>query len=135
MTEQELTSVRDLRKKIRDLEKKIHALRLNVENITPVIDGLPHSTEAKSRVEKLAVSIVAAERELAELREQMPQAQAHLAELITREVAEPVAQTLLVLRYVACCSFREVARRMNFDISHVFKLHRRALKKVNAGQR
>ena len=127
MTAKELNSVRELNKIIRDLERHLQILLISEQNLTPVINGLPHATELKSRVEKIALKIVDDERELASLREQLPQEQSRLADIITREVSAPSLQTLLILRYVACLPFKEIARRMNFTLRHVFRLHKKIL--------
>ena len=128
MTEKELNIVRELKKQIRDLERHLQALRLSAENLVPILDGLPHSTEAKSRVEKLALMIVSDERELTFLNETLLIARAELLDKILREVDEPALQTLLVLRYVECFSFKETARRMRYGLRHIFKLHEKFLK-------
>ena len=135
MTEQELNSVRDLKKRIRDLETRLQTLRLSAENLVPILDGLPHSTEAKSRVEKLALEIVEKESELTALREQIILDKSRLADLILREVKDPALQTLLILRYVECLSFRETARRMSYSLRHVFNVHERFLKSAYAETR
>ena len=114
MTEQELNSVRDLKKRIRDLETRLQTLRLSAENLVPILDGLPHSTEAKSRVEKLALEIVEKESELTALREQIILDKSRLADLI--------------LRYIECLSFRETARRMKYGLRHIYKIHEKFLK-------
>ncbi|MBR6888699.1 MAG: hypothetical protein IKN16_09680 [Selenomonadaceae bacterium] len=128
MTEQELNSVRELKKRIRDLEKHLQALRLSAENIVPVLDGLPHSTEVKSRVEKIALRLVESERELTTLNEKLMLAKVHLLDKILRQVDEPALQTLLVLRYVECLSFKETARRMRITLRHLYRLHKKFLK-------
>ena len=128
MTYLELNRVRDLHKRIRDMERHLAALRMSMANITPVIDGLPHSSEIKSRVEKIALQIVDDELELDALRGQLSQAKGLLVELIMSEVNDPVLQTLLILRYVACCSFKETARLMRYGLRHIFKLHEKFLK-------
>ena len=128
MTDQELNRVRDLRQRIRDLERHLQALRLSVENLVPVIDGLPHSHEVSRRVEKLAVKIVDAEQELDQLREEMLRAKSELVNIITGKVEDPTLQTLLILRYVSCCTFKETARRMRFTLRYIFKLHEKILK-------
>ena len=69
MTEKELNGVRELNKKIRDLQRHLQELRVSAENLVPILDGLPHSSEAKSRVEKIALMIVEDERELTALNE------------------------------------------------------------------
>lgn len=128
MTEQELNSVRDLNKKIRDLECQLQTLRLSAENIVPILDGLPHATLAKSRVEKIALRTVATECELETLRAELLQAKSALADKIMAEFDEPLFQTFLMLRYVECCSFKETAHRMHYGLRYVFKLNDKILK-------
>ena len=130
MTEKELNSVRDLKKRIRDLERRLHELRISAENLVPIIDGLPHSSEAKSRVEKLALMIVEHERELEKFRDHIILAKSELVHIILREVDEPTLQALLMLRYVECLSFKETARRMKFTLRHLYRLHEKILKDV-----
>lgn len=130
MTEQELNSVRELKKRIHVLEKHLQALRLSAENIVPVLDGLPHSTEAKSRVEKIALMIIQDERELTALNEKILLAKSELVDKILCQVDEPTLQTLLILRYVECLSFKETARRMHFTLRHLYRLHKKIFKNV-----
>ena len=128
MTREELCSVRELQKKIRTHEQHLEALRMSAENIVPILDGLPHATEAKSKVEKIALRIVEVERELEDLRGRLVQSKSGLADKIMCEVVSPEVQTLLILRYVDCCPYKEIARRMRYALRHVFKLHERFLK-------
>ena len=128
MTKNDLTCVRELHKKICAIERHLKKLRLSVENLTPILDGLPHASEAKSRVERLVLNIVEDERTLAEFREQFQQARIRLIEIIMREVDEPILQTLLIMHYAECLSFREISRRMRYGLRHIFKLHEQFLK-------
>ena len=130
MTEQELNRVRELKKRIRDVESHLQSLQTAAENLVPILDGLPHSTEAKSRVEKIALSLVETEHELDKLRGQLILTKTELAEKILREVEDATYQTLLVLRYVECLSFKETARRMHFTLRHIFRLHDKILENV-----
>lgn len=130
MTEQELNGVRELRNKICVLERRLQELRTSAENLVPILDGLPHSSEAKSRVEKIALMIVEDERELTALNEAILLARSELADKILREVDEPTLQTLLVLRYVECLSFKETARRMKITLRHLYRLHEKFFKNV-----
>lgn len=125
MTERELNGVRELNKKIRDIQCHLQALRISAENLVPILDGLPHSSEAKSRVEKIALMIVEDERELTALNETKLLAKSKLVDKILREVDEPTLQTLLVLRYVECLSFKEAARRMRITLRHLYRLHKK----------
>lgn len=128
MTEQELNKVRAVKKRIKDLEKKLQTLKMSASNLVPIIDGLPHATQAKSRVERIALMIVDCERELANNRDRLTQAKEELADKVMCEVSEPEWQTLLVLRYVECLPFKDVAHRMFFGLRYVFKLHDKILK-------
>lgn len=128
MNEQELNEARELCKQIRALERHLEALRLSMENIVPVLDGMPHATEAKSKVERIALRIIDSEQELEALRGALEQAKTHLANVIMTKVDNPSHQTLLFLRYVSCLSFKETARRMRCSLRHVFRLHEQFLK-------
>lgn len=128
MTEQELNAVRELNKKIRALETRLRDVRNSAENIVPILDGLPKAAFAKSRVEKTALKAVEVERELEALRGQLPLLKSDLANKIMAEVDEPIRQTLLILRYIECLSFRETARRMRITLRHVFRVHEKFLK-------
>lgn len=130
MTDKELNVVRELRDEICILERRLQELRMSAENLVPIIDGLPHATEAKSRVEKIALMIVADERELENLREQFMKLKSELANKIMSQVSDPILQTLLVLRYVECLSFKETARRMKSSLRHVYRLHEKIFKHV-----
>lgn len=128
MAVQEINKARELSKRIRELERQIAALCLNRDNIVPVLDGMPHASEIKSKVEKLALRIVENQRVLDNLRVEFETEKARLVSAILSEFDDPTAQSLLLLRYVSCLSFREIARRMQYGLRHVFKLHDRLVK-------
>lgn len=128
MTAEELNSVRELRKKIRAVESRLQALKTNAENIVPILDGLPHAKTAQSKVERNALKIIESEQELETLRTELIQAKSALADKIMSQVDEPNYQTLLVLRYVECLSFREIARRMHYTLRSVYRTHKKILR-------
>ena len=132
MTGSELNVVRDLNKKIYDCRCQLETLRISAENLVPIIDGLPHAKQAKSRVEKIVLMIAENESELETLKAQIIQAKSDLADKITCNVGTPTLQTLLILRYVECLSFKETARRMKSSLRHVYRLHENFLKNVTA---
>ena len=129
MTTQELNVVWEHEKKIRELEAEIRALQTWADNIVPIIDGLPSAKTAKSSVEKIALSLVSREHELAKLKERLEQTRATLANRIVTEILKPIPQTLLILRYVECLPFKEIARRMHYGVRYIFKMHNEILKK------
>lgn len=128
MTAQEINKARELCKRIRELEKELARLCLSRDNIVPVLDGMPHATDVKSKVENLALRIVENQRVLENLRVEFEAEKARLASVIMSEFDDPTAQSLLLLRYVSCLPFREIARRMRYGLRHVFKLHDRLVK-------
>lgn len=128
MTAQEINKARELSKRIRELERQIAALCLSRDNIVPVLDGMPHATDVKSKVENLALRIVENQRVLENLRVEFEAEKARVASAIMSEFDDPTAQSLLLLRYVSCLSFREIARRMQYGLRHVYKLHDRLVK-------
>lgn len=123
MTEQELNSVRELKKRIAILEKKLNGLRMLAQHLTPVLDGLPHATSSASKVENVAIKILDAERELETLRAELSQVKDWLTQKILDVTDEPALQTLLILHYVKCFSFRETARLMHYTLRQVFRKH------------
>ena len=128
MTLEELNSCRAIKIRISTVSNHLAGLRVSAENLVPILDGMPHSKEAKSRVERIALEIIEDECELTALRSEYELAQARLTDKILLEVSDPVIQTLLVLRYVECYSFRETARRINYSLRQVFRLHEEYLK-------
>lgn len=129
MTDKELNAVRDLHNKIRDLERHLQALRRSAQNIVPVIDGLPHSSDVKSRVEKLALKIVEDECELSDLREQFAISALDLTEQINRsDQLNQQEKSILLMRYVACMNFQDIWLEMQISDNRAFYLHRTAVK-------
>ena len=125
---QELNVVRELKKILDKEEQKLNALRINTVNITPILDGLPRAKTAQSKVEKNALKIIESEHEIQRLQSELICARTITLDKIMSKVDEPNYQTLLVLRYVECLSFREIARRMHFVLRNIFNLHDAALK-------
>lgn len=130
MTRTELNSVRELHKKICGLEENLRAWKVCAENIVPVLDGLPKSQFIKSRVERITTAIIDTEQQITKLREQLNETKLTLATQIFREFKEPMLQTLLILRYVECLSYKEVSRRMGLSLRHTYRLHENFLKKA-----
>lgn len=128
MTLEDLNSCRALQIQIGTVTNHLAGLRMSAANLVPILDGMPHSKEAKSRVERIALEIIEDECELTALQSEYELAKARLTDKILLEVSDPVIQTLLVLRYVECCSFRETARRINYSLRQVFRLHETFLK-------
>lgn len=131
MTDTEINKARELLRTIRRLERRVAQLKLSRDNIVPVLDGMPHATAVKSKVEKLALMIVEGERDVDILRVAWAEAKVDVANAIMYEVDDPICQALLLLRYVECLPFKDVARRMKYSLRHMFRLHDETLKRCH----
>ncbi len=130
MTEKELNRVRDLHGRIRDTEKFLATLRKRAEDLTPKLDGMPHAQTIQSKVELLALDIVEKCNELNSLHEQIIDVTAHLTEQLCHDVPEPNQRTVMILRYVSCLRFRDIALAMELSERKVFELHHTAIETV-----
>lgn len=123
MTKRELKSVLLLKHKISEQESYIETLRLSAEDLVPAPSDMPRSLDIVNRVEKLAIKLVEAENKLAELKVQFLQAKLILVEKIFLEVSDPTLQKVVLLRYVECLSYKDIAQRMGYTRRHIYRLH------------
>ena len=120
----ELTACRQLRQKITALEERLSQLR-DVSIKTQTFDAAGVRTAAaESMPEKLTRLIVDGETELEKLRAEFALTADELASEIFSRVTDTKCAQVLMLRYVACRPFAEIADEVNYTLSHVFKLHR-----------
>lgn len=120
----ELTACRELRRKIAALEERLIQLRgVTIGAQTFDLSGV-RTSAAEPLPEKLTRLIVDAERELRALRAEFASTAAELTGEIFQRVTDTKAAQVLMLRYVACRTFTEIASSVNYSASHVFKLHR-----------
>ena len=130
MTDKELNAARELKKLIQEEEQKLIGLRVSAQNITPVIDGLPHSQMPNSRVEKLAIKILEVDEKLKCLRRQFDEVAAQIAYEICNADLTAQEQTILIARYVECLNFRAIQFRLHLSDARIFYLHRHACEKM-----
>lgn len=130
MRVEELRVARELKKRADELQKNLEELRILSISLSRVMTGLPGAPNYESRVEKMAIKIADGERELSRLAEEYLEARRTLTQKIMEEIAEPVHQTLLLMRYVECLSYRECAKRMNFSERQIFRVHQKILKRM-----
>ena len=130
MTERELNKARELKERIRELERHIAALRLSAADIVPGLDGMPHGTDIKSKVEKLAARLVDEERELESIRAELCAAAIHIATQIQAADLKRKEKTVLILRYVTCMNFRDISFQLGLSDATTFRLHHDGIKKM-----
>lgn len=130
MTQAELNKVRNLRDEVDAEKQRLATLRLAVQNLSPVLDGMPHTPTQSSRVEKLAVLILDSEHDLDELLVCFEDACVELSRKLKTAPLDPIEHKILVLRYVACMSFTEIEDAVNLSEARVFYWHRQAVQKL-----
>ena len=122
-----LNAVRELKEKIVTAEAELENLRGLAGNLVPTLDGLPMARSLDSRVEKLTVKVVAAEKELDRLKAEFEKAAAELYDEIQRRVKSVQAATVMILHYVTCLSFRQIARRISYSLRQVFRYNQQGV--------
>ena len=130
----ELRAARELKKCADELQKNLEEWRLLSISLSRVLTGLPSMRNPESRVEKMAIKIADGERELNHLTEEYLETKRALTQKIMEEIAEPIHQTLLLMRYVECLSYRECAKRMHFSERQIFRMHEKILKRMQEGE-
>ncbi len=130
MTDTELNEVRHLKRRINDAEQRLMLLRSAVSKTTPHLDGLPHARPPTSNVEYLLAQIIDIERDIKSLREELELAAARLACRLYRMPLTTREYSVIVLRYVACMTFRDIQFELHMSDATVFYHHRNATKKI-----
>ena len=122
-----LNAVRELKEKIVTAEAELENLRGLAQNLVPTMDGTPTVRSLDSRVEKLALKIVAAEQKLDALKTELDRLSAELFDEIQRRVKSVQAATVVTLHFVTCLSFRQIARRISYSLRQVFRLNQQGV--------
>ena len=128
MTRNELERMSDLGESIKKLKERENDLMESVQGLTAILSDMP---KAHSHYDKLAGYVV----RLEEIR-------AEYADMITEHenlrirydkavlVLNRKERKVIELRYESNFGWQRIAWKLHFSESHVFKLHREALKKV-----
>ena len=128
----ELDTVRQLNRKVKALEEKIERLRDAQQSTVPVIDGMPKSRgRGTSRLEELATQIMTLEEELNAVKDELIASTVDLTLEILERVPYPAADVLLA-RYTASKTFKQIVASSGYTASHVFRLHKDGVKAFKA---
>ena len=107
---------------------EISNLQSMARNVTLVIRETPSgSASTVSRIENAVAGIEDKSRELAAVLVRTMEAWNEIAFAIA-QIENPTERCLLELRYVCFWQWEEIAKRLNYSLEWVFKLHRQALK-------
>lgn len=130
MTREELEEVRELKREMRREEGRLTTLRLSMETLTQLMDGMPHARSQSSKVERLTLQIIETERLIGELRARLLEAATKILDAIKNAPLTQNEQQLLILRYVQCLNFKDIWERLEYSDAHVYRLHAEALEKM-----
>lgn len=107
-----LTSVREIKSELSRRQASLESLQVLTERLS-----LPS--------ESLTPLIVDEEREIARLQVELDKAATDLSEEINQRVSNSAQRRILILRYVDCLPFKEIARRVRYSERNCYHLHRR----------
>lgn len=134
MTREELTLVRHLKNCAARLEKQLRSLKFLTVSVSNLSEP-PVSRNWTSKVESITVRLLDTQSELDELNARILQEKKILLEKILEQADDPLDQTILILCYVECVSFRQAARQLNFSLRQIYRLHDNAVKVVTPESR
>lgn len=131
-----LSTVYELKEQIEMKAAQIEALRGAIESVSiPILDGLPKvKSPQTSKIEKLTAQIVDVEWELENLRGELADSVVTLMQEILLRVKGRSAQKVLILRYCAGKSFKEIEYELNCSKSNVFRLHQQGVKQFDLAE-
>lgn len=127
-----LSQVYHLDQKIASKKCQIANLQDAATNCTPNLTGMPHSPSGpRSPMEEAVIRLIDLKAELEDELARLLRLRVD-AQRIIRQVSNPEYQLLLEKRYLCYESWEDIAVDMSWSISWTMKLHRKALRAVDA---
>lgn len=108
MTLQEISRYYELRKRLTKHNESLEAMRTAAENITSRLDGAPRSPAHGDRVAHYGGMIAQLEIDIERDNEELREAKQEALEYI-RKIEDSYLQTIFLLRFIECMSWREIA--------------------------
>ena len=127
MTYEDLISVWTLAEAIEAEKNQLADLKLLAESITTPLTGMPSAKSQQSKVEKIALKIVEAEKKIVAMSEQLLTLKTNLFVLIKATDLSPTLKRVLICRYVLCLPFNAIAKKIGYTRRHISTLHNKAL--------
>ena len=122
MTQAELESVLFMRGEMQEVEADLATLRMTADSVKPQIDGLPRSHRIIAQVEELTLKIIQQEERLKMYKAALSVLKVGLLEKIMSLGAPAAQQTVIIMRYVECRSYKDIAFHTQFPLRHVYRL-------------
>lgn len=110
--------------------EQVRSLRELAEKATSTLSDTPCSGNGnKQKIESVIVKIIDLEHEIDEEIDRLVDLKQEIVSMI-KQVKNPEYQTLLELRYLCFRTWEQIAVEMNYDLSWVHRLHKKALGKI-----
>lgn len=111
-------------------EKQLESIREERNSITITLDGMPRNTVVSDKTAKLATLLADIECEIIEMRSKAWSKKMEIIRTLDN-VTDPLHHRLLILRYVECKKWEEIAVIMGYTYQWVAgSLHSNALQEV-----
>lgn len=133
MDEKDLYAVHDLKASIDAYKEELHNFQSLITVKTSVNDGMPKGSSGDSAVEWLAIRIADVTKKIDDLQAQFSVMAEKLEKRIRLEIDNVRAQTILILRYVDCMTFAEIAQAMSYSEKHIRRLHKNIIAGLKNG--
>lgn len=137
MTFEELNSVWTLKAQLEAERAKLNDLKFCAATVTSSkLSDLPRAKVQSSATENFAVKIVDAEQKIVALENQLVERAAQLALKLQSELRDspPLWRSVLVRRYCAFMTFKDIGASLHFTTEYIHYLHRQAATFVTGGQ-
>lgn len=130
MTKEELRRVRTLTRQLDDLKQRLLSLKYLSTSVQSSWRAGVRTSGVSSKIDDILIKMEAAQAEVLVAERNLLTARNELTNKILTVTDDPTEQTLLILYYVECLSFRKTARAMNYSLRQTFRLHDEILKDV-----
>ena len=125
-----LNVVKNIQRRISEIGIMLTELQETYNSIVPAADGMPKSSSARSRVERLAVKITHWQNEIEFLTELLTTCRDELFVWLSEQNLKNTLRTILYFRYGLLMSFEDIAEKLHLSLSYIFSLHRVALNEL-----
>ena len=122
----ELKQYRYIKQELRQIQEISEALRAKIEAPQGVkLTGLPKANTAKDIMPDIADKLIALEKKYKAGARALLRAQNRIEEYLER--LDPVQRVIIRERYISCKKWHIIARKMNYSVENVQRLHRIAI--------
>ena len=128
MTRVDLERLKELKRLSLELDERLRRLYEQATRTTSLLDGLPRGSVMRSKIEN---SIIKIESTIEETRADIVEQVMLEGEFTEAVMKLPMSERqMLTMRYLDGLGYRQIANTLGRSLDYVFKIHRRALKKI-----